>query len=202
MPKTEYDTEKIKQTFLAKVNKQSGVRLNNLQTDCWEWIGAKSGGYGWFRYGYAHRWSYELFINEIPDKQLIRHKCDNRKCVNPDHLEIGYKAENNKDCRERNPKASGRKLQDEELPKIAERMREGELLKDIAKEYNMNWKCISRRLASAGLRPQYSYGAKVTEEMITRMRTLQIAGASYEEIAKNVGASASCVWNYLNNTQM
>lgn len=199
MPKTTYDTDKIKQTFHAKVNKQSGVRPNGLPTDCWVWTGATVGvGYGWFRDGYAHRRSYELFVAEIPEGQLIRHKCDNRLCANPEHLELGTKADNNQDARERNPKANGKKLQDTDLPIIADRMRQGEFLKNIAKDYGMNWKCISRRLAAANLRPEYSHGAKVTEEMMARMRTLQTAGASYEEIANDVGVSASCVWGYLN----
>lgn len=199
MPKITYNDEKIKETFHAKVNKQSGVRLNGLPSECWEWTGAKVGvGYGWFRDGYAHRRSYELFVGEIPEGRLIRHKCDNRNCVNPDHLEIGTKADNNQDARERNPKANGRKLQDTDLPIIADRMKAGEFLKDIAKDYGMNWKCISRRLAVANLRPVYSHRAKVTEEMIARMRTLQSAGSSYEDIAKELLVSASCVWTYLN----
>lgn len=197
--KLEYDTEKIKETFLKKVKKQSGVRPNDLPTDCWEWLGGKTGpGYGWFRDGYAHRWSYQQFKGEIPDGQLIRHRCDNRHCVNPEHLELGTKKENNRDCLERNPHASGRKLQDADLPLIADRMKQGELLKDIAKEYGMNWKCISRRLASAGMRPVYSYGAKITEDMIAQMRIRQSAGASYEELATEFGVSASCVWGHLN----
>jgi hypothetical protein len=199
MPKTEYDAEKIKETFHAKVNKQSGMRPNGLATECWEWTGAKVGvGYGWFRDGYAHRRSYELFIGEIPEGRLIRHKCDNRTCVNPAHLELGTKADNNQDARERNPKANGRKLQDTDLPIIAARMKAGELLKDIAKDYDMNWKCISRRLAAANLRPDYSHGAKVTDELLARMRTLQAEGFGYERIATEVGVSPSCVWGYLN----
>jgi len=198
MPKREYNQQKTEETFLVKINKQSGLRPNGLQTDCWVWTAAKSAGYGWFRDGYAHRWSYEHFIGEIPEGKLIRHKCDNRLCANPDHLEIGTKADNNKDTRERNPKASGKKLADEDLPKITERMRQGELLKDIAKDYGMNWKCISRRLKQSNLRPEYSYGAKVTEEMIGRMRTLYAEGLGYERIAQEVGVSASCVWGYLN----
>lgn len=61
---------------------------------CWEWIGCvdTSTGYGRFlldkRYVGAHRVSYELFRSYIPEGLQIDHRCRNRKCVNPDHLEI------------------------------------------------------------------------------------------------------------------
>ena len=153
--------EQKQRKFLSYVNKQSGVRLNNLTTDCWVWEGTIDGnGYGHLqtKWGtemgkFSHRISYMLFKGEIPEGRLIRHKCDNRKCVNPDHLEIGTKKDNNQDARERNPRACGKKLQDDELPKIAERMRNGEYLKDIAKDYSMNWKSISRRLKKSCVIP-------------------------------------------------
>jgi hypothetical protein len=150
----EFSKEIKRAIFLTEVNKHSGVRLNTLTTECWNWEGTLDGnGYGHVQTNwgkeigrYAHRISYLYFNGDIPDNQLIRHKCDNRRCVNPDHLEIGTKKENNRDCRERNPRASGRKLQPSEYPKIMERWTNGELLKDIAKEYGMNWKSISRAL--------------------------------------------------------
>lgn len=59
---------------------------------CWEWIGAKSDGYGHFvadgRCTFqAHRFSYELFIGHVPEGLILDHLCRNRACVRPDHLE-------------------------------------------------------------------------------------------------------------------
>lgn len=181
--------------FNKKVNKESGVRLNNLQTDCWEWIAGTSGKYGWFRNEYAHRWSYRHFKGEIEEGKCILHQCDNHKCVNPDHLIAGSKADNNKEALERNPKACGRKLQDTELPKIAERVKAGELLKDIAKEYQMYWKCISRRLNQAGIRPEYNKGKK--EYDVEQIKQLREEGLTMRQIAERVGVSASKVHRLL-----
>ena len=58
-----------------------------LDDGCWEWLGSTSTGYGCFRRGYAHRYSYELHKGAIPDGLQIDHLCRNRLCVNPDHLE-------------------------------------------------------------------------------------------------------------------
>lgn len=79
---------------------------NVTHTGCWEILGGKkSGGYGVIQYQgqsvAAHRLSYETWVGPIPEGLLIRHKCDNPPCINPDHLEPGTDADNSRDMVER-----------------------------------------------------------------------------------------------------
>ena len=69
---------------------------------CWVVRGArKSGGYGAVQFEggsrAAHRLAYEAWVGPIPEGLLIRHKCDNPPCINPEHLEPGTDADNNGD---------------------------------------------------------------------------------------------------------
>jgi len=61
-------------------------------TDCWNWIGTLNFGYGKFYVNnkpvFVHRFSYELVNGKIPQNMVLDHLCRNRKCVNPDHLEV------------------------------------------------------------------------------------------------------------------
>lgn len=85
------------------------IGWNVTNSGCWEWRGATRGnGYGALslsRYGLdeapVHRLMYERFIGLIPDGLIIRHKCDNPPCCNPDHLEVGTHWDNMQDMVER-----------------------------------------------------------------------------------------------------
>ncbi len=80
------------------------VEVRRREDECWEWHGAKARGYGQIvkagRGGKllrAHRVSWELEHGPIPDGLIVRHRCDNRGCVNPSHLELGTRKDNNHD---------------------------------------------------------------------------------------------------------
>lgn len=83
----------IENRFWTKVDVRDG---------CWSWRAARNPkGYGVFscegRTVSAHRFSYELYNGPIPSGMVVRHKCDNPPCVNPDHLELGTQADNERD---------------------------------------------------------------------------------------------------------
>lgn len=78
--------------------------------ECWPWIGTGANGYGTIGPGGrnaakvpAHRVSWELHNGPIPKNEdehhgtVVRHKCNNRLCVNPSHLKLGTQADNIKD---------------------------------------------------------------------------------------------------------
>ncbi|WP_367400661.1 HNH endonuclease signature motif containing protein [Arthrobacter sp. PsM3] len=46
----------------------------------------------------AHRVAYQLSKGPIPEDLEIRHLCDNRCCINPQHLEPGTHQQNVDDC--------------------------------------------------------------------------------------------------------
>jgi len=69
---------------------------------CWLWIGSINRlGYGQTAYfsgiTKAHRLSWSVHRGPIPDRMMVLHKCDNRQCINPDHLFLGTQTDNMRD---------------------------------------------------------------------------------------------------------
>lgn len=82
------------------------IKIDN-KTDCWEIQGyLDKDGYGNVSNKRAHRLAYELFIGKIPFGKIVCHKCDNRKCCNPDHLFIGSQKDNISDMMKKGRKDS------------------------------------------------------------------------------------------------
>lgn len=80
--------------------------------ECWVWNkSVASSGYGQIRLNYknlrANRASYMVFKGEIPVGMVVRHTCDNKLCINPDHLILGSCKDNSQDMVERDRQAKG-----------------------------------------------------------------------------------------------
>jgi hypothetical protein len=141
-PEEDYiNRQKNRVNYSGKMNDKIGC--------CHEWLGAKQiNGYGHVnppnadgvkgKSIYVHRWFYTLSKGEIPKGKLIRHKCDNRICVNPDHLEIGDSKDNVRDMIARNPKACGRKLSFQQHEEIKKKHTAGTMIITLAAEYKVS----------------------------------------------------------------
>lgn len=78
--------------FGKVLTRENFIRKYRTDGKCWIWSGYKNQkGYGALKFRgkstLAHRAAYELLVGPIPDGLEIDHKCRNRLCVNPLHLE-------------------------------------------------------------------------------------------------------------------
>jgi hypothetical protein len=87
-------TAAFTESWLAK-------RIVKSDHGCWLWQGAlMPNGYGRMSFrmhnDYSHRHFFRFFIGEIGNMHVL-HRCDVRRCVNPDHLFLGTHIDNMRD---------------------------------------------------------------------------------------------------------
>lgn len=90
-------------------------------------------GYGQCgRQGKAHRKAYERFVGPIPDGMVVMHLCDNRACINTEHLRLGTQADNMRDRDAKGRQRCGERLSAETLRRVISAIIAGERTVDIA----------------------------------------------------------------------
>lgn len=120
----------------------------NNDNDCWEIQGyLDKDGYGEVSRKKAHRVAFESFVGKIPEGLNVCHKCDNRRCCNPDHLFIGTQKENIADMIKKGRKDSrfGEKNTQNKLSRkqVFDIFKSIESQRKIAKKYGIDQSTVS-----------------------------------------------------------
>lgn len=205
----------LEQRFWKRVEKQEG--------GCWEWTGSVNGsGYGLVgeggregKYLTTHRYSYSLHKGDIPAGMVVMHSCDNKRCVNPDHLSLGTPKDNTQDAVRKGRIHNGKrptKLTDEQVLFIKEHLEISG--KDLAAQFSVSRSAISairngRNRADVktdveypGRRPKMKKvtpkqlgedhpRSKLTAEIVKFIR--EHIEMNNKQMAAHIGISQSCV---------
>lgn len=142
--------------FWAKADQSGGYG------SCWSWQGTlDASGYGKITIGgkhgrprRAHRIAWEL-AHGSPPRGCIRHRCDNPRCVNPAHLDVGTIADNNRDMWERGRGKAPRrsKLSPAQVREIrAAFARGGVSYRGLGRDYGVRGSTIARIVTGEGWR--------------------------------------------------
>jgi DNA invertase Pin-like site-specific DNA recombinase len=160
----------------------------------------------------AHRYSYKLYVGDIPDGMMVLHRCDNPACVNPHHLELGTAKDNIQQAARRGRlnkrmAAAGElngwsKLSDEQVKEIRLLRESGMSSDELSLTYGVTPGHINKicRGGSRVFKPGASSfrqdtrskkigdaRRKVTPEMKAQIKSLSESGKTHQQIAEAVG---------------
>lgn len=146
MPKGVYPRKSLKARFEAKVAV--------VESGCHEWQSTiHRDGYGkfWHETGQvqAHRMAYQIYKGEVPEGLWVLHKCDNRKCVNPEHLYLGDAKQNVSDMHTRGRFVGRTKFGLDLVEKAKAMYAEGRSQQAIADELGINQTTVSKYIRGA-----------------------------------------------------
>lgn len=95
----------------ATVEEYITNRTTRAENGCLLWRGGSTKRPGWFSYkGYSVSTNaplavYTILVGPVPEGLLLRHTCDNPRCVELTHLVPGTSKQNRQDFMERHPRA-------------------------------------------------------------------------------------------------
>lgn len=144
----------VEERFWSRITKHGQMHPTNPRLGrCWEWQGLQGKrGYGVTLYldknRLVHRIAWHLKHGKFPDMMLL-HSCDNRICVNTNHLREGDHADNTDDMVSRNRQSKGEhrpnaKLTDADIRAIRAAENVWGVQTELSKQYGVNTGAISR----------------------------------------------------------
>lgn len=138
----------------SSIDRIFSAMVINHSNGCWEIVGkaAHASGHVGFKDAgkpaeMAHRIVYRNFVGE-PGNLCVLHRCDNPRCVNPDHLFLGTRTDNSIDKVQKNRQSKGEtanhKLREEQVREIRCLVEAGEKQRKIAEKYGVHQSAVSR----------------------------------------------------------
>lgn len=136
-------------------------------TGCWWWSGTiGTGGHAQiglfvgarYRVTSAVKVNYVRFVGDVPRGMVVRHKCDQALCVNPDHLEIGTQRDNVQDMLDRGRHRPGRGernvhsvLNDDAIRAMRVLWATGQFnFSQLGRAFRVNYKTVGRVVSGEG----------------------------------------------------
>ena len=196
----------------------SFVKITDIN-ECWLWTGAVRNGYGKIKLRQkqisAHRLSFFLKNSNADNNVVVRHKCNNKLCCNPNHLITGTIQENKRDTRNalnnftlnrahvldirdkfsKNPNICESKMAEWFFDKYGITMSRSYLI-DVG---------LGLRWGDDDYIPPIRSGRKLNFELADEIRALSRSGNSYGKIIKDfnvryhISISASVISRIINN---
>lgn len=136
------------QTYPEELRLQGKTKPLQYMIDkngCWNCVSHSDKGNGYRRIKrgdkqyFVHRYVYEMEHGFIDGNKVVMHKCDNKSCMNPEHLTLGTSKDNYQDAKQKNRNSKGSihgmsKLTEEDIVNIRQDSRS---LKKIAADYGV-----------------------------------------------------------------
>jgi hypothetical protein len=161
------DSRSFEESFWSGIDKNGPVPTHMSQLGhCWLWVRGKyAQGYGclyWYPAAKnrmkAHRASWIIHFGQPPVGLRVLHRCDNKSCVNPDHLFVGTQKDNMHDCMKKGrfhfpinlirhkqcgARCPNAKLTDSIVVQMRRERSNGHTYAEIAPKYGVTKECVS-----------------------------------------------------------